>query len=295
VGVNQSIAFKMEADGKTGVAVILPASGGSGRTMKLTLKTPDSMKVTFTKKIADDKAFEPGVRYQFPITLYRPSPSASFDEIVAEGGFVGTAEIEDWEDVVVEPDEVSPDGTEVPDTPTRTLASIAISTQPTKTTYMVGESLSTTGMVVTATYSDNTAAAVTSYTTSGFNSSSAGQKTVTVSYTEGGVTKTTSFSVTINPATGSGTVDITTPGDALAAGLSFSPEQPTNGYSATFTVTAPASFDSYKWLIDGAVQIGTSNEFTITVSTLLSGSHSVTVIAEKNGKPYSATKTFKVR
>jgi hypothetical protein len=60
---DQSIAFKMEADRKSGAAVILPAARGSARTMKLTLKTGNAMKVTFTKKIADDWEFEPAVRY----------------------------------------------------------------------------------------------------------------------------------------------------------------------------------------------------------------------------------------
>jgi hypothetical protein len=105
----QSIAFKMSDDGKSGSAVILPAAGGSGRTVKLTMKTGNAMKLTFTKRIPDSYGFEPGVRYRFPITLYRPSPSASVDEIKAEGGFEGIG-IQDWEDVQAEPDTGSPEG-----------------------------------------------------------------------------------------------------------------------------------------------------------------------------------------
>jgi len=79
--------------------------------------------------------------------------------------------------------------------PTKTLSSIA-TTKPARTTYNIGESLKTAGMVVTATYSDGSTAAVTGYTTSGFDSSSAGTKTVTVTY-EG---KTATFTVTVTPA-----------------------------------------------------------------------------------------------
>ena len=72
---------------------------------------------------------------------------------------------------------------------------------PNQTTYALGEGLNLGGMVVTATYSDNSTRNVTSFcSTSGFNSSSAGTKTVTVSYAEDGTTKTATFSVTVNAA-----------------------------------------------------------------------------------------------
>jgi hypothetical protein len=74
------------------------------------------------------------------------------------------------------------------------LSSIAVTTQPTKTTYTVGQALDTAGMVVTATYGDSTTANVTGWTTSGFSSASVGTHSVTVSY-QG---KTTTFSVTVS-------------------------------------------------------------------------------------------------
>lgn len=80
-----------------------------------------------------------------------------------------------------------------------TLESIAVTTPPTKTTYEVGdEALDTAGMVVTATYSDGTTAEVSGAVTSGFNSSDAAERqTITVSYTEDGVTRTAEFTVEI--------------------------------------------------------------------------------------------------
>ena len=85
------------------------------------------------------------------------------------------------------------------DTPQATLSYIAISGQ--KTSFDVGDTFSFGG-TVTAHYSDNTTADVTSSATfSGYNMSTDGDQTVTVSYTESGVTKTTSYSITVNPIT----------------------------------------------------------------------------------------------
>lgn len=71
-------------------------------------------------------------------------------------------------------------------------------TPPTKTQYKVGDTLDTTGMVVTASYTDESTKEVTSLVSlSGFDSSTAGEVTVTVSYTEGEKTVTATFTVTI--------------------------------------------------------------------------------------------------
>lgn len=77
------------------------------------------------------------------------------------------------------------------------LTGIAITTQPNKTTYAVGGSFDSTGMVVTATYDTGTTKEVTGFTFSPQTFSSAGTKTVTISYTENGVTKTAALSVTV--------------------------------------------------------------------------------------------------
>ena len=81
-----------------------------------------------------------------------------------------------------------------------TLSSIAITTPPTKTTYTQGDALNLSGMTVTATYSDNSTKTVTGYTADPENGAAldtAETQTVTVSYTENGVTKTVSFTVTV--------------------------------------------------------------------------------------------------
>lgn len=77
------------------------------------------------------------------------------------------------------------------------LTGISITAQPTKTTYAVGGSFDSTGMVVTATYDTGATKEVTGFTLSPRTFSSAGTKTVTISYTENGVTKTATLSVTV--------------------------------------------------------------------------------------------------
>ena len=83
----------------------------------------------------------------------------------------------------------------------RVLQSIAVTTPPTTTTYKSGTTIDTTGMVVTATY-NRTSAAVTSYTISPTTAGATeGTQTETVTYTENGVTKTTTFDITIKNLT----------------------------------------------------------------------------------------------
>ena len=77
------------------------------------------------------------------------------------------------------------------------LLSIQVTTNPTKTTYEYGDTLQTTGMVVTASYSDSTSSAVTGYSCSPTSLTAVGTQKITVSYTENGVTQSTSFNVTV--------------------------------------------------------------------------------------------------
>jgi len=152
--------------------------------------------------------------------------------------------------------------------PGKTLASIAVTTQPTKTEYTVGESLNTAGMVVTATYNDGSTAAVTSYNTSGFSSSTAGQKTVTVTYNG----KTTTFTVTVisagQPVSVTG-VTLTNKTLNLIAGQSgklnytIAPDNATNK-NVTWT-SSPTTVATVA--ADGTVRAVAAGTATITVKT----------------------------
>jgi DNA-binding protein YbaB len=86
------------------------------------------------------------------------------------------------------------------------LVSIAVTRNPTKNAYVIGETFNRTGLEVTGTYSDGTAKNETGYTLSTPDMSTAGTKTVTVTLKG----KTTSFTIAVvHPS------DIDTDGDGL--------------------------------------------------------------------------------
>ena len=82
----------------------------------------------------------------------------------------------------------------------RVLSGISVAPQPSKTSYIAGEAFDGTGMVVTATYSDGTSAAVTGYSVSPSGALTTSVSFVTISYTEGGVTKQVTLAVTVSAA-----------------------------------------------------------------------------------------------
>lgn len=157
----------------------------------------------------------------------------------------------------------------------KTLSSIAITTQPTTRKYLVGETFSKTGAVVTATYSDATTANVSTsatWTPTGALTAGTG-KTVTASYTEGGVTKTATttidvYSVTVQKKDEDGTT-------ISDAGVSAS------ATGRTLTASAGSTNYVFKTWKYGTAS-GTSIASATSASTSLTGTPSaaVTVIAE---------------
>lgn len=77
------------------------------------------------------------------------------------------------------------------------LESISIITTPTKISYEYGDSFSSAGMVVRATYSDGATADVSGYTCAPATLTTLGTQTITVSYTEREITKTVTMAVTV--------------------------------------------------------------------------------------------------
>lgn len=82
------------------------------------------------------------------------------------------------------------------------VASIAVTTAPTKTSYSAGESFDATGMVITATYEDTTTKVVTGYTVTPSGALATTDTEVVISYTEGGATKTATQAITVTAAEG---------------------------------------------------------------------------------------------
>ena len=83
---------------------------------------------------------------------------------------------------------------DTPIIPVKTLSEIEISHEPTKTVYETGDELDLTGLVINAIYSDETKEEITNYSISNVDMSTAGTKTVTVTY-EG---RTATFVITVN-------------------------------------------------------------------------------------------------
>lgn len=242
------------------MSLVFNMVGGGGGGIKLTgiaIITPPS-KTTYTAGETFDPAgmvvqatYSNGATLQ--ATGYAYSPSTALTDgttkvtiVYTEGGVSATAE----QEITV----------------VHRLESIAITTQPSKTVYEYGDSFASAGMVVRATYSDGATSNVTGYTTSPSTLSTIGEQTVTVSYTERGITKTTTLSVTVERKSiatvpsQSGTLTYT--GSAQSPSWSnYNSEQLTIGgvtsgtnagsYNATFTPTA-----NYRWS-DGSTEAKT--------------------------------------
>lgn len=151
------------------------------------------------------------------------------------------------------------------------VSSIAIKSNPTKTVYMVGDKLDTTGLKLTATYSDKSVKTVSSgFTCNISNLTKVGTTKVTVTYGS----KTTTFNVTVTDA-----LKITTqPVNASA----------TAGNQVSFTVKAAGTGLTYQWQLsdDGRNWRNSSiktDTYSVTISKTNNNRQVRCVITDKNG------------
>lgn len=77
------------------------------------------------------------------------------------------------------------------------LSSLIITSPPAKTNYCLDEELDPTGLIVSALYSNGISRTVTGYKLSDFDSSTKGVKAITVSFTDSGITRSASFTVSV--------------------------------------------------------------------------------------------------
>lgn len=75
----------------------------------------------------------------------------------------------------------------------KSLTGIKVTTKPKKLTYIEGQALDLTGMVVTASYDNNTSTTVKEYSVKGYNANKVGKQAITVTYNG----KTATFQVTV--------------------------------------------------------------------------------------------------
>ena len=167
----------------------------------------------------------------------------------------------------------------------KALTSISVTTQPTKTTYYVGDStISLSGLVVTGTYNNGTTSAqtITTSNISGFSTTTSGSKTITVTVSG----KTATFPITVSAAIVSANFTLTKTIDILKL----------KQYSATFEV-ADTSIKTLVLTGDGGVSPGevTLTGTTATVSKLVTDM-TITKITLKaldaNGNQVGSTKTI---
>ena len=79
-----------------------------------------------------------------------------------------------------------------------TLTGLEITAPPKKTAYLTGEAFDPTGMVVTATYSNGAKLENPAYTVAPSGALAVGTTTVTVTYSEGGITKTATQAISVS-------------------------------------------------------------------------------------------------
>lgn len=182
-------------------------------------------------------------------------------------------------------------------TSTKTLSSIELSGTH-QLTFAVDETFSYEGLVVTAHYSDLSTAVVTPTSVSSPDMTTAGEKTVTVSYTEGGVTVTADYMITVYALTP--TEDHTLTWTASAASDLGAKIDAVNGtdtgtistsgfsWNYTRTLVGLASGKSDYIALQGStwIQLGSNNameSISFTTSAISGTIKSITVVAATAG------------
>lgn len=140
-----------------------------------------------------------------------------------------------------------------------TLSSIALNTSSVQKSFAVGDAFNYTDLVVTANYSDCESKTVTPTSVSSPDMSTTGDKTVTVSYTESGTTKTATYTITVEAAP-EYTVTF------MNMGVTHATRTGTAG-SAISAVSEPAACAGYTFEGWSTLQYAVDNTVTPSLST----------------------------
>lgn len=177
---------------------------------------------------------------------------------------------------------------EQPETPeVVTLKSIAVSGQ--KTAYNVGDAF--VKPTVTATYSDESTKTVTDAAVfNGYDLSAAGTQTVTVQYTEEGVTVNTTYSITVTGATATKSWKLVTDASTLKSGDKLAIVSTSKGKIASATISSS---------IMGELSVTITNNSFATLPSgaaelTLGGSSGAWTLTNASGKKLGATAVKKV-
>lgn len=164
------------------------------------------------------------------------------------------------------------------------LDSISITSQPAKTSYNLGDTVSTQGLVVTAKYSDNSTQNVSDYKISPSVLNNSGKQVITVSYGE----KTATYEVTVTN-TLAFTFTVKLPDNQTITDLLTFDET-----SSTFI--AKDGCKAYEWWLDGA-KLGYVNGFLKITDKIVDDTewHTMMVIVtDEKGNKHSSTAEFKL-
>ena len=189
-----------------------------------------------------------------------------------------------------------------------TLDSISIKTFPTKTEYKVNEDFDPTGLVLSAViterYSDGTEKTFTeeiaypneNISFSGTDFSTAGTKTITVTYTENETSKSATFEITVKAAAFSSTINYTKFDSELNSDLSIYNGKVMTLYLDTTTVNIATLFTQFETLYDavgenGSVSISYADAANTTIEGELYMNNHLDMNAV-NEKRYAHIKSF---
>ena len=187
---------------------------------------------------------------------------------------------------------------------TKTLSYIYLDTSSVQTTFTTGDTFNSTGLITTASYTVPATypdAVVTPTSISTPDISSSGQKTVTVSYTEGGVTKTATYDIEVHdPRTVSGLTvfddqlneiedrdEITltaSSGNSISADIMCEVTYSPSGSDGNVTITSAAA---------AGFAVTTTDNETYTLTFSANGSHVITIAATED-ETCAITVTFVV-
>lgn len=144
------------------------------------------------------------------------------------------------------------------------LTGISLNTEDVSLIYTTGDVFSTDELIVTADYSNCASSTVTPTSISSPDMSTAGTKTITVSYTENGTTKTATYSITVSaPISYSITLDNN--GSVTGGTFMASAASATAGTTITLTATAATGYRFVSWSVtQGSTSVEVNNnQFTM--------------------------------
>lgn len=142
------------------------------------------------------------------------------------------------------------------------LSSIAVTTGPAKTTYTAGQSFDSSGMVVTAAYSDGSTRAVTGYTVTPSGALTEADSRVTVTYTEGGIAKTATLAITVKAAGTNHTIIYDANGGSVIPATGITDTDGRLGSLPTPVRGGSYQFDGWFTAASGGIKITTTIVFT---------------------------------